>query len=243
MNEQAVIDATRRWIRSIVIGLNLCPFARRVFAAEKIRYVVSDAADEAGLLNDLANETLILVVSPNSAIETTLLIHPYVLNEFLDYNDFLGVGEYLIEKLGQRGIVQIASFHPGYQFADAEPEAVENYTNRSPYPMLHLLREESISAVAGDPNQLLEIPRRNTETLRKMGLDRILQKLKAISRGGFEFQASRIVVNATAQIASADVGEIPAPKLKPSKPANAKSKPLERKRARPRVMRSRNAGR
>jgi len=183
MDRQAVIGATRRWVSSVVIGLNLCPFARHVFAADKIRYVVSDARDEAGLLNDLVDEMKALVSTPISAFETTLLIHPCVLGAFLDYNDFLGAGERLIEDLGQRGKVQLASFHPDYQFAGTQPGAVENYTNRSPYPMLHLLREESITAVAGDPVELLEIPRRNVETLRTLGLAKILEKLEAIKSG------------------------------------------------------------
>ena len=112
-----------------------------------------------------------------------MLIHPHVLDDFLDYNDFLGAAESLIEKLGQRGIVQLASFHPGYRFAGTDPEAVENYTNRSPYPMLHLLREESISAVVADSDELREIPRRNIETLRELGLQAMQEKLKAIENG------------------------------------------------------------
>jgi uncharacterized protein len=183
MDRQAVIGATRRWVSSVVIGLNLCPFARRVFTTDKIRYVVSDAKDVVGLVKDLADEIKTLVSSPVSAFETTLLIHPCVLRAFLEYNDFLGAGERLIEELGQRGRIQLASFHPGYQFAGVEQGAVENYTNRSPYPMLHLLREESISAVAGDQGELLEIPRRNVETLRTLGLEKILGKLKAIESG------------------------------------------------------------
>jgi uncharacterized protein len=188
MDRQAVIGATRRWVSSVVIGLNLCPFARGVFTADKIRFVVSDAKDEGGLLNELAAEIKALVSAPISAFETTLLIHPCVLGAFLDYNDFLGAGERLIEDLGQRGKVQLASFHPGYQFAGAKPGAVENYSNRSPYPMLHLLREESISAVAGDSGELLEIPRRNVATLRTLGLEKILEELKAI-KSGTQWQA------------------------------------------------------
>ncbi len=183
MNPQAVIDATRRWISLFVIELNLCPFARRVFAGEKIRYVVSEAADAARLLVDLSNEIMLLAESPISAIETTLLIHPFVLNEFLDYNDFLGIAEKRIVDFDQEGVIQVASFHPGYRFAGADPEAAENYTNRSPYPMLHLLREESISAVNDDSDEMLEIPRRNIETLTKLGLDAIRQRLKAIELG------------------------------------------------------------
>ncbi len=183
MDKQTVIDATRGWISSMVIGLNLCPFAERVFNADKIRYVVTDAEDETTLLKDLAGELEALANCPMSRVETTLLIHPRVLGNFLDYHAFLDVGERLVAELGLRGTIQIASFHPDYQFAGIEPGAVENYTNRSPYPMLHLLREESISAAASDPNDLHEIPRRNIETLRGLGKEKILEKLKAIEDG------------------------------------------------------------
>jgi hypothetical protein len=180
MDQEAVIDATRRWISSVVIELNLCPFAQRVFAADKIRYAVSDADDEGGLLKDLADEIMALAAAPMTAVETTLLIHPRVLSAFLDYNDFLDEAERLLQDLGQRGLIQLASFHPDYQFAGTDPDAVENYTNRSPYPMLHLLREESITAVAGDPDALLEIPRRNVATLKGIGREKLLEKLRAI---------------------------------------------------------------
>lgn len=183
MQSDTVIEATRRWIASMVIGLNLCPFAQRVFDADRIRYVVSDARDEAALLQALADELQILASTPIDIIETTLLIHPRVFADFLDYNDFLDSAERLIDDRGFEGEIQIASFHPNYQFADTEPEAAENYTNRSPYPMLHLLREESISAIADDPDRLLEIPQRNIETLRALGRDAIRARLKA-SAGG-----------------------------------------------------------
>src|SRR5258708_27475816 len=139
MDTPSVIDATRRWISSIVIGLNLCPFAQRVFDADRIRYVVSDAADESRLLADLTRELAGLVAAPISAVETTLLIHPHALGDFLDYNDFLGAADELLANLGMQGTIQIASFHPEYRFAGTEADAVENYTNRSPYPIVHLL--------------------------------------------------------------------------------------------------------
>src|SRR5207249_2406962 len=120
--------------------------ARRVFQGEKIRYAVSGATDEKALLEDLAGELQMLAAAPVESVETTLLIHPLALGDFLDYNDFLGVAERLVKDLGLRGVIQLASFHPDYRFADADPDAVENYTNRSPHPMLHLLREESVSA-------------------------------------------------------------------------------------------------
>jgi uncharacterized protein len=183
MEPQAVIERTRRWIASVVIGLNLCPFARRVFEADAIRYVVSDARDGGALLTDLATELRSLAATPASLVETTLLIHPHALADFLDYNDFLGDGERLVADLGLRGTLQIASFHPDYQFAGTRPDAVENYTNRSPYPMLHLLREASITAAASDPGALLEIPRRNAETLRRLGREMVQKKLKETGDG------------------------------------------------------------
>ena len=183
MDKQAVIDCTRRWIASVVIGLDLCPFAGRVFQAGKVRYAVTDAAEEGALLTDLASELQALASRPASEVETTLLIHPRALGDFLGYNDFLGAAERLVGGLGLRGTIQLASFHPGYQFAGTEPGAVENYTNRSPYPMLHLLREESVSAVAADRGALLEIPRRNVETMRRLGRGKILELLRA-ARGG-----------------------------------------------------------
>ena len=182
MDHQSVIDVTRRWIESMVIGLNLCPFARRVFEGDKIRYVVSDAKDEKGLLEDLARELQSLAIAPLETVETTLLIHPRAFTDFLDYNDFLDPAEELLARLALQGVIQIASFHPDYRFADTEADAAENYTNRSPYPMLHLLREDSVSAVADDPDELLEIPRRNIETLKALGIAGIRDKLRTISR-------------------------------------------------------------
>jgi hypothetical protein len=178
MNQQHVAETTKRWIADVVIGLNLCPFAQRVFKADTIRYAVSEAKDESALLNDLADELKFLVATDIARVETTVLIHPHTLNNFLDYNDFLSAAEQQIEDLRLQGIIQIASFHPDYQFADTAKDAVENYTNRSPYPMLHLLREESVSAVAHNPGELLEIPQGNIETLRRLGREQILQMLK-----------------------------------------------------------------
>jgi hypothetical protein len=182
MDKQAIIDRTRRWIAAMVIDLNLCPFARRVFEADKIRYVVTLANDEKTLLNDLSGELKALAIVSSALVETTLLIHPRVLENFVAYNDFLDVGEQRVRDLGLRGVLQIASFHPHYQFAGTDAGAVENYTNRSPYPMLHLLREDSIAAVASDPRELLEIPERNIQTLRNLGRKKILEKLRAIER-------------------------------------------------------------
>ena len=108
--------------------------------------------------------------SPRSEVETAFVIHPQVLTRFPDYNDFLAEVDRLLHRLDLEGVLQVASFHPQYQFAGTEPDAVENYTNRSPFPMLHLLREISITEVAAEPDVLLGIPERNIETMRKLGL-------------------------------------------------------------------------
>jgi len=148
-----------------------------------IRYVVSDAADSETLRTDLRSELALLATSatiatasaPARTIETTMLIHPHTLNRFDDYCYFLDVANSLLRSQRLCGVIQIASFHPQFQFAGAGPAAAENYTNRSPYPMLHLLCEQSISAAAAaNPDELIEIPKRNIAKLRSMGLENIL---------------------------------------------------------------------
>src|SRR5262249_10321371 len=155
MNEQHVVEATKRWLEAFVIGLNLCPFAERPFRGGGIRHVVSAATEENGLLEDLRTELRRLAASEE--IETTLLIHQPVLTDFLDYNDFLDPAEKQVQALGLEGVIQIASFHPQYQFAGTEGDDVENYTNRSPFPMLHLLREESVTRVAASDEEMMAI--------------------------------------------------------------------------------------
>lgn len=180
MDRRAIIDITRRWIEFVVIELNLCPFARRVFEGGLIHYVVADVADEESLRAVLADELRLLASTPLSTIETTILIHPNVSGDFLKYNDFLAEADRLIRELKLHGTIQIASFHPDYQFEGTAPNAVENYSNRSPFPMLHLLREESITKVASDEEELLKIPQKNIETLRKLGNAEILRRLRAV---------------------------------------------------------------
>lgn len=168
-NEDAVIAATRQWVEQAVIGLNLCPFARAVYAGDRIRYVVSAAATAEALLQALAEELQVLAATDERETETTLLIHPRVMADFLDFNDFLGVADVLIADLGLEGVLQVASFHPQYQFADTRPDDVTNCSNRSPYPTLHLLRESSIErAVAAHPDTE-RIYRDNIQTLRRLG--------------------------------------------------------------------------
>lgn len=170
MTSSDIIAATREWIERAVIGLNLCPFAKSVYAGDLVRFVVSEARTEDALLADLEHELRALAEASPEEVETTVLIHPHVLNSFLDYNDFLDVADAAIERLGLTGVVQTASFHPDYQFAGTAADDVTNYTNRSPYPMLHLLREESVErAVDGYPD-VDRIPERNIETMRRLGL-------------------------------------------------------------------------
>jgi uncharacterized protein len=177
--DERAADATRRWVSAVVVGLNLCPFARRVSDAGRVRYAVTAAADPEALLAALGAEIRTLVAASRATVETTLLIHPRALPAFPDYNDFLPEADRLVRNLGLRGVIQVAGFHPDYRFAGTSPDAVENYTNRSPYPMLHLLREESVTEVAGDPAALAAIPRRNIETLRHLGRAEVLARLKA----------------------------------------------------------------
>jgi len=163
--------ATRHWLEQAVIGLNLCPFAKAVHVKEQIRWVESPARDAQGLLDDLLRELQLLAAADPETVETTLLIHPHALNDFLDYNDFLDVADAAIDELGLTGVLQVASFHPNYQFAGTAPDDVENLSNRSPHPMLHLLREDSIDrAVAAFPDTAT-IYERNIETLRSLGAD------------------------------------------------------------------------
>ena len=165
------IADTRKWLEQIVIGLNLCPFAKAVYVKDQVRFVLSDATTPEALVEQLAEELLLLRDTPAEQIDTTLIIHPDVLTDFLDYNDFLDNADAAIETLDLQGILQVASFHPQYQFAGAAPDDVSNYTNRSPYPTLHLLREDSVErAVAAfpDPDVIVE---RNIETLDKLGIE------------------------------------------------------------------------
>ena len=162
---------TRRWLPRAVIGLNLCPFAKAVHVRNQVRFVLSDAATPAALLAELTRELEFLHAADPAMVETTLLIHPRVLGDFLDYNDFLDEADAAVEALGLEGELQVASFHPDYMFADSDPDDPANCTNRAPYPMLHLLREDSVSRAVEaypDPDAIVE---RNVETMERLGLD------------------------------------------------------------------------
>ena len=167
--DEEVIAATQLWLERAVIGLNLCPFAREVHVKKQIRYVVSSATHPEELLEELMREMEVLAETPSEKIDTTLLIHPHVLTDFLDYNDFLDVVDEALEDMELDGILQVASMHPQYQFADTQPDDIENYTSRAPYPTLQLLREASIiKAVAAYP-EAEQIFDNNIATLRRLG--------------------------------------------------------------------------
>jgi hypothetical protein len=169
MQSNEFIDATKAWLEKAVIGLNLCPFAKAVYIKNQIRYVVSEARTPEQLEADLVAELQRLHAAEADAIDTTLLIHPYVLNDFLDYNDFLDIADAAVEELELIGVIQVASFHPDYQFAGTKPDDIENYTNRSPFPTLHLLREASVERAVSAFPDAAEIFEKNIETMQRIG--------------------------------------------------------------------------
>jgi hypothetical protein len=167
----AAIASTQRWLERAVIGLNLCPFAKAVYVKRQIRYAVTAATTAAELLAELRHELGLLEQANPEEIETTLLIHPQAMVDFIEFHFFLKEADAAIRDLGQEGTMQIASFHPAYEFAGSTPDDIANCTNRSPHPTLHLLREASIDrAVAAFPDAA-DIYERNIETLRRLGHD------------------------------------------------------------------------
>ncbi|MDB2448966.1 DUF1415 domain-containing protein [bacterium] len=166
-DQSAVIAAVRHWVDRLVVGENLCPFAKREVVNNRVRFVCSPARNETELLTDLALELDHLQQQPE--VETTLLIHPQVLQDFLDYNDFLELADALLRERKLEGEFQIASFHPHYQFADTEVDDAENFTNRSPYPVLHLLREASLEQAIERYPDTGDIPERNIARMNELG--------------------------------------------------------------------------
>jgi uncharacterized protein len=162
---------TRAWLERAVIGLNLCPFARAVHVKDRIRYVVSDAGDTDALLAALCDELGLLASADPLQVETTLLIHPQVLTDFEDFNDFLDVAEAAVDQLGHRGVLQVASFHPDYRFAGTAADDPGNATNRSPWPTLHLLREASIERAVASVPDAATIYEANIAMLQRLGAD------------------------------------------------------------------------
>jgi hypothetical protein len=180
LDHHHIVSSVRHWVETLVVDLNLCPFAKRELVKDRIRFSVTEASTEEALLQMLEEEFQRLESDAN--IETTLLIHPCVLQDFFDYNNFLALAEGLVQQLGLEGVYQIAGFHPEYQFAGTEPEDVENFTNRTPYPLMHLIREESLErAIASYPDPD-NIPTRNIQLMQDLGED----KMKAMLQACFE---------------------------------------------------------
>jgi hypothetical protein len=164
-----VIAETRAWLERAVIGLNLCPFAKAVHVKGQVRTLVSEARDVEALQLDLARALQDLASTDPEVADTTLLIHPQVLQDFDDFNQFLGIADETLAALGLEGVLQVASFHPRFQFAGTDIDDIGNATNRSPYPTLHLLREDSIDRAVEafpEPEAIYEA---NIETLERLG--------------------------------------------------------------------------
>lgn len=168
-SDATVLATTKHWLTRAVIGLNLCPFAKSVYVKDQVRYVISRSDSNHDILQELESELLYLAEADPDNIDTTLLILPEALSDFLEYNDFLHRADRVLKRKRLTGLLQIASFHPHYQFSDSEPDAIENFTNRAPYPMLHLLREASIEKAVDAFPDAAAIYERNQETMRRLG--------------------------------------------------------------------------
>jgi len=173
-NKTAIAQQTKHWLEKVVIGLNFCPFAKREVLRDSIRYVVSDKADLKEVLLELIEELKFLDANPST--ETTLLIYPTLFADFEDYLDLVGMGQDFLRQLNYEGIYQLASFHPKYQFGGTELDDASNFMNRSPYPILHLLLEESIEAALEHYDAPEEIPERNIKVAEQQGF-KVLQQL------------------------------------------------------------------
>jgi hypothetical protein len=169
MTDQEVLDKTRLWLEKAVIGLNLCPFAKAVYVKNQVRLVVSKAKHADGLLEELDRELDLLAATPADEVDTTLLIHPTLFDEFLDFNDFLEIAEGVVDEHGLEGVIQLASFHPQFQFDGTEVDDISNYTNRAPFAILHLLREESVERAVEAFPEAEAIFEQNIATLEKLG--------------------------------------------------------------------------
>jgi len=170
---EVAIPLVRKWLEQVVVGLNLCPFARGPWSRGEIRLVVCPAREDSGILECLEAELQHLADTPRSEAETTVIILTAALGDFLDYNDFLGLAEERLVERDWEGVFQLASFHPHYQFDGTQPDDVENLTNRAPYPLLHLLREESVSEAVDSTPDPDEIPRRNIARMQSLTTNEI----------------------------------------------------------------------
>jgi hypothetical protein len=180
LKKSDVILSLQIWIKSFVVEYNICPFAKIAWVNHDIRIEVSEADTEKNLLNDLKTELEFLV--NDETIETSILIHPYVLQEFYDYNEFLSDADSLLIEMQLEGIFQIASFHPEYQFSGTQPDDVENYTNRSPWPILHILREASVEQAVMSYPMVDQIPVRNIDLMKRLGRHKLQVIMKSCKK-------------------------------------------------------------
>jgi hypothetical protein len=169
MTDEHITALTRAWLEEAVIGLNLCPFAESVHRNGQIAYYVSQAKDEAALMDDLIEAIDALMSADPEEIDTALLIHPHALQDFEQYNEFVSWTADFLEESGLESVLQIASFHPNYQFAGTSADDITNCTNRSPFPMLHLLREASVDAALSALPDAAQLVEKNLDTLRDLG--------------------------------------------------------------------------
>jgi hypothetical protein len=180
--DEKMIRSVRQWVETLVVGMNLCPFAKRELLKNRVRFATTTSITEEQLLVALQGELQLLNTDPS--IETTLLIHADVLQDFYDYNRFLSYADSLLVEMELEGIYQIASFHPDYQFDGTKPDDAENYTNRSPYPMLHLIREVSLERAIADYPEVDQIPVRNIALMNELGQDKLQALLKSCLNDG-----------------------------------------------------------
>ena len=177
LENDKIIAAVRQWVETLIIGMNLCPFAKRELVKNRVRFTVTEATTDDELMVALQAELEFLDSDPS--VETTLLIHPKVLQDFDDYNQFLNFADRFLAELRLGGVYQIASFHPDYQFGGTDLDDAENYTNRSPYPMLHLIREESLERVIADYPDVDQIPTRNIALMNNLGSEKLQALVQA----------------------------------------------------------------
>lgn len=171
MNTDSIIAETRHWVQNFVIGLNLCPFAKREVDGDRLRILVTEADSALRLVSVLEAE--LAAIRDDDTIGTTLIVHPNALSDFAAYLDFLAVADQMLVESGLEGDIQIASFHPDYQFAGTEPGDLSNFTNRSPYPMLHLIRETDVEQAALRHPDVEGIPERNIALMNELGRERL----------------------------------------------------------------------
>lgn len=180
-SQNHLIETTQQWVEQFVIGLNLCPFARHPYRTNKVRYVVFEGNNTEKLTEKLVMEINYLLETSPSVLETTLIILPEMLADFDEYLDYLEISEFVLAELDLDEAVQVASFHPDYQFDGTQPTDVENFTNRSPFPMLHLLREDSIDRAVEAFPEVGDIPARNIETMNNLGYIHVNKMLNDIT--------------------------------------------------------------